>query len=170
MKKLFILTVILSFNSTMVQARPPPASPNFCAYGLCLEIAQLSGKGVSVKTSSDNSKSEVVIVSAAGTTEIVYPLASRDSCKSQGSMDLQKMGHSYVGHGCVSVLGQDAKWRDVSLKFTPPVGVTPEAAMLGMPVLAIWPVDSSPFTFWEGGYALRVGNSIKIEWQSLPKR
>lgn len=155
----------LCFHFPAAQALAPAPSPNFCTHGLCLEIAQLTSKAVEVETRTKNSRSEVVIRNAAGITKIFYSINTDSACRNQGDIQLRKIGRKYSGNGCVGLPDENAKWRYITFEYTPlNVGAT-EVARLGIPVLNIWGIDSSPLSFWGSGYALRVGESIRIKWQ-----
>lgn len=162
--KLFAALLFLYSGSNLAAARPPPPSPNFCSYGLCLEIAQLSGKAVQVQTNTIYPDSEVVIHNQVGVTRLRWSSASDAVCENPADFKIKQTGTKFVGSGCVFLPGSAVKGRLVSLHFTASSRLTMDEARSGMPILHIWSVDSSPASFWQSGYALRLGSGAALKW------
>jgi len=160
----FASAILVCTNLPLANAAPPP-SPNFCAYGICLEVSQLSGKAVEVQAAIINSKFEILIRNSSGVSKVSYSLGDNGVCAQSKSIELEKDGHGYAGSGCVILPGQKVGGRLIMLEYKPYSNEAKEIANFNMPVLAIWGIDASPQSFWESGYALRIGESIKIKWK-----
>jgi len=160
----FSSAILVCATLPLANAAPPPA-PNFCAYGICLEVSQLGGKAVEVQATIINARFEILIRNPSGVSKVAYSLGDNGVCTQSKSIELEKDGHGYSGSGCVILPGQKVGGRLIMLEYNPYSNETKEILSYNMPVLAIWGVDTSPQSFWESGYALRIGESIKIKWK-----
>ena len=155
---------MLSLGATPVRATSPPAASNFCSSGICMEISELSSPRIEFITSTKNSETKVLIRNHDSTTIIGYAF-NNGSCKRRQNILLTEFGGKYTGHGCVILPKGNETARRTDLEYIPNKNQTKEQAKLGVPVLDIWEIDSSPYTFWMSGYALRIASSIDMEFQ-----
>jgi len=164
-RRICFAAVALSMVSHVGATAPAP-SPNFCSHGLCLEISQLTGKNVSVKTALKEGQVEVSVGHPSGVVHLVYSNAGMNDCRAMRPVEIRKTGSKYAGSGCLALPGQAGKWMRVSLSFTP----ANDQAFVNFPILHLWSVDTSPASFWESGYALRIGEGQQIRFSSHTRR
>lgn len=139
-----------------------PSSPNYCAKGVCLEVDQLSGEGVNVKTTTEKSQTEIEINNRSGKTILRLLPVSLGTCESKPIIQLKSEAGLYRGSGCLEPPAGNVTTK-AEITFMP--SSTRESGQpTGFPIFGIWAVDDSPVSFWENGYSLRLGPATKLGW------
>ena len=150
---------ILCFDSI---AETPPRSPDYCGTMICLEISAFSDVEIvrsTTRIGTHPEQSEIEIESNHGKVKILVETISRDmQCGPSHALYLAQAERGLKTEAFIA--GPDeGTCLHVTLIFKDDMRGKNH---VDLPVTAIWAVDRVPSTFWNKGYALRLGPQVDI--------
>lgn len=163
MRTKMFLALFLYCSCSASSIAAPPHSPNYCGPSVCLDISGFpSDLSVTSSTKIGGGGLILTVAGERGSTLITIEKRPGEECVSATDLELFSQDRTIrgsaflvgpVGVECFSVSMVDSPVEDV------------ESIRGRFPITAIWAIENSPATFWEHGYALRLGPQLRITWK-----